>query len=114
MARQLLQTKPGICAVGEKRERGEQETLLETNKEDRGEEKEGTNKEVAYISRDRARMVWNGQWLGGIWVRKSQTDRRNRVAAGSSEKEGDKPDGGKWAPMGGSVWGRRGRQIDGR
>lgn len=97
-----------LCSGREERA-SEQETLLETNKEDGGGEQT-----KRHISRARVRMVWNGQWLGGIWVRESQTDRRNGVVAGSSEKEGDEPDGGKWAPMGGSVWGWRGRQIDGR
>lgn len=47
MARQLLQTKPGICAVGEYEEErasegeSKQETLLESNKEDREEETRG-------------------------------------------------------------------------
>ena len=55
------------------------------DKEDRDEETEGGPRERhRYICRDRVGMVWNGQWLGGIWVKESQTDRRNGAVAGSS------------------------------
>lgn len=67
------------------RGKSKQETLLETNKEDREDETggwRGTEQDTSVEIEER--MVWNGQWWRGIWARESQTDRRNGVVAGSS------------------------------
>lgn len=59
MARQLLQSEPGICAV-EQREEKRESDITEV---DQG---------------------WRsiGQWLGGIWAKRSQPDRRKRGDCG--------------------------------
>ena len=56
-----------------------------------------------------------GRGLGASGQRRArQTEGTGRWQGHLGEKEGDEPDGGKWALMGGSVWGRRGRQIERR
>lgn len=113
MARQLLRTKPGICAVG-KRKMAESkgETLVEESKKDRNRK---TKPKQEKRCRDvRIRKECGREWAevfggekGGIWVKENQTDRRKGWQKGhEGEKEGDGPDVGKWALMGGTVWGR--------
>lgn len=53
-------------------------------------------------------------WGASGQRRARQTEGTGRWQGHLGEKEGDEPDGGKWALMGGSVWGRRGRQIERR
>lgn len=91
MARQLLQSEPGICAVGEREGRKEEK---EREQEPGGSE---TSEEV-----DRG-WYGAGQWLGGgISVKQGQPDRRKRGDGGvkMAETEGMEPDGGQWALMG--------------
>lgn len=59
-----------------------QETLLESNKEDREEEtRGGGGQKETDIRRDRVRLVWNGQWLGGN-LGKGEPDRQKEWGGG--------------------------------
>lgn len=118
MARQLLQTKPGICAARAPEENRERRTtLLRTDKGERhkGDRDEETAGAAAATRADKTEGCGAASGWGHLGV--GEPDRQTEQGGGGVvgvKMKGDEPDGGKWAPMGGSARGRRRIEKDGR